>query len=303
MRLLDSSVNIDIGRAPTDRLLELRLGGAPVVQPSVAQLSLGASAKSYLSNLTESSAITAVISSIGQVPQQVLEARPANHPTFIAQPESLAALHLKESQSVSQQPVVTDTPIQLIVSLSEMGSGNAVITAPLQQSASIQMPSSGDVSPSVQTIAKQHPMISIEHLGVTATWTSIPLRALDLTGISSEMTLSQSMVNNAPNLSGIGTLINLTPISTLSSLTTQPITESNVASTFDGITVSGQADAIEVLVITTSGLNPLFSRANSGGLTSTPNTQYTENGAYALEQHSIILISVQASALSEAYPL
>lgn len=301
--MLDSSANIDIGRAQTDRLLELRLGGAPVVQPSVAQLSLGASAKSYLSNLTESSTITAVISSIGQVPQQVLESRPANHPTFTAQPEPLAALHLKESQSVSQQPVVTDTPIRLIVSLSEMGSGNAVITAPLQQSASIQMPSTGNVSPSVQTIAEQHPVISIEHLGVTATWTSIPLRALDLTGVSSEMTSSQSVVNNAPNLSGIGTLINLTPISTLSSLTTQPITESNVASTFDGITVSGQADTIEVLVITTSGLNPLFSRANSGGLPTAPNTQNAEASGYALEQHSIILISVQAPVLSEAYPL
>ena len=303
MRLLDSSANIDIGRAPTDRLLELRLGGAPVVQPSIAQVSRGASAKSYLSNLTESSTITAVISSIGQVPQQVLEARPANHPTFTAQPESLAVLHLQESQSVSQQPVVTDTPIQLIVSLSEMGSSNAVITAPIQQLAPIQMPSSGNLSPSVQTIAEQQPVISIEYLGVTATWASIPLRALDLTGISSEMTPSQSMVNNAPNLSGIGTLINLTPISTLSSPTTQPIAQSNAASTFDGITVSGQADAIEVLVITTSGLNPLFSRANSVGLPTAPNTQNAEASGYALEQHSIILISVQSSALSEAYPL
>lgn len=303
MKIIDLKQKNDSVRSQAIEQLKVRLGGAPIVQPGIAQVALGTTAKSYLSNLTESSTITAVISSIGQIPQQVRDAQPANLPTFGIQPDVLSNFEVRDTHSTALQPVITDSPIQPIISLSELNVVNSAVTAPKVQLAAVETLTMRNLSNSVQTIAQQNPIVPIEHLAMIGTEASMSLRAADPVGIKPELSIFPSIVNSAPNLSGIGTLISLTPISTLSSPNPQPTTESNLASTFDGITVSGQADPVDVLVITVSALSPMFSRAHTGGVSNQSNTQNTEIGAYALEQHSILLISVQASSLSEAYSL
>ena len=274
-----------------------RLAGAPVVQPEVSKVSLGSVANPYLSNLTEAVTATAVISSIGQVPPSFLSGEKAQvpaGPSVQFQPLNLITSHAVQTNVAPS--LLSDIPIQAISSLSESASNihavSTVSTLP-SQPISVDNLQIGEARSNIAYVA-QDPIISIELFSLASPTAVSPVGALSTGAVSSGVSMSQVAANDVFNLGGLSSLINQAAVSSVTTLSTgtQTVAESQQVAPqlFDGITVSGQADGIEFLIMATKAQTPA-SFIN------------TDVSLFAVEQHSIILISVSMPQPTEAFGL
>lgn len=282
--------------------------GAPVVQPMVAKLSLGSTSNSYLTSLAEVSAATAVISSIGQTPPSRLSSEKIHNseiPATNAEALDSSAVHLPRQEDY-QEVFLLDTPSQTIHSLSELSPHAQTLSISASRvvnSDTIQIEGNG----STRFLASQDQTAVTEILSLNNIPTLNTANLLSVGEANPNLGIGLAAANENFNLSGLLTIINLMPVSWVTTLSTNTevmsaLHDSADTQVFEGITVSGQADSIELIVI-----NP-FSRAattSPGGEEDInfANLASNEIGTYVVGQHSIVVIGILVTQTSEAIVL
>lgn len=293
-------------RNPLGFLPEVRSLSAPVVEPTTAKLSLGATASPYLNNLAEMGSLTAVISSIGQIPSSRIESQAISRQDLELRSESIPITKQVSLDQVFQGSLLTDTPIQTIFSLSELRgnhSADLVSSSQIQNSKITPIPQMSIA----QEVQLQGQVISIEYLSLANSPLSKSVSTVGSATVSAvNMGLAQRPANDEFNLSQISGLANSTPVSTLTSLSTPTVADakSRESMSFEGITVSGQADSLDFLIIISAVSNPAiapFQLPHDRAVASAMNTGLGEGAEIALPLHSIILISAPAAPVDEAF--
>lgn len=275
---------------------------APVVQPVSAKLSLGSTANSYLTNLAEVNAATAVISSIGQTPLSFLRGEKANNSQiFPANVEALDthSVHLP-SQENNQQALLVNTPSQIIHSLSELSPNLQTLSVSSSQVKNADGTQTREAS-LVGFLTPQDQTTITEILSLANLSTSNTVNRSSVGEVPSTLSMNLAAANDTFNLSGLLTIINLMPISSVTSLSTSAGVASEfreliTAEVFEGITVSGQADSVDFLVINTSVM------PSRGAVSANfANIADTEISSYVVAQHSIILIGIVVTQTTEGF--
>ena len=276
--------------------------------PLTAKVALGSTARPYLNNHSEAGSLTAVISSIGQIPSPRFESPAVTQDASATQFETAPSANHIPLERTLKEAVTADTPIQTIATLSESNENDpyAATTSSIQSQNSHPTPIE-EVGHS-QNLAPSGEVIAIEYLSLANPLSPQALRMPLLTDVTTtSVRLAQSASNDEFNLSGLGGLVSLAPIATVTSLGTAlaPESRSNVSVLFEGITVSGQADSLDFLMAVGSIQNintPSFGQPITSVLASeTTPVALGEEASSSFTLHSIILISVPASSADEGF--
>lgn len=284
---------------------------ASVVHAETPKLSLGSTANSHFSNLAQTNSLSAVITSLGQLATSLPNTLSAENTSMVQQAPLALQVRHHELPAEQQPELLANTEAVYIVNLSQ--------TPAIEQT--------GLLSPVTQpSIALQNfvvdSVLSIQSLGnqVTAVEFSLASNlASSTTARLPDALIPRPAVNpisNAANdwmgATGIGTFIATTPVSSLTSLANQQAPEtvgtpSNNPS-FDGITVSGQADSADVLFVVMGALSRGAQSPNNshfdqpalseGGMVSAYNA---ESGVspFALYQHTLVVVISSSSPSGE----
>ena len=278
-------------------ILNARLG-SPVVPANSAKLSLGSTANSYLSNLAESSALSAVISSIGQMPHDLVNFKSSTERSEPAVMQNLAEMKSSETGISTQKVLVADAPVQMIVSLSEVQTERAGAVSSLEAMA-LASPTRV-ASEAIATSAISH-----EITGNRPALASIEtLASNDSVGFVAK---TSNAVGNQPvqvpfEPPNVMILLSSVTISPINSLANQNSGDLSVKQelVFEGITVSGNADSLDSPIAIRRFPLELFSSAADEDpsdlgmpLSMDKNSQLSDtNQAQPVAQHSIILIDL-----------
>ena len=271
--------------------------GSPVVPANSAKLSLGSTANSYLSNLAESSALSAVISSIGQMPHDLVNFKSTSERSEPPVMQNLIEMNSSEMEVSTQKVLLADSPVQMIVSLSEVQTeragavsslGDVAFTSPSRvaneaiASSTVSHTITGDRSAlaSIETLASND---SVGLVAKTATTANQPVQ----------------VPFESPNVMILLGAVTISPINSLANQNSGDLSVKQEL-VFEGITVSGNADGSDLPIVIGRFPIELVSRVADGDPLDLGMPQMIDknsrpsvaNEAESVAQHSIILIDL-----------
>ena len=272
--------------------------GSPVVPANSAKLSLGSTANSYLSNLAESSALSAVISSIGRMPHDLVNFKSPTDRSEPAVMQNLAEMKSSEMGASTQKVLVADTPVQMIVSLSEVEAERAGAVSTLEAMAFTNP--SRVANESIATSAISHAITSdrpvLAGIETLASNDSVGFVAKTSNAVANQPV---QVPFEPPNVMILLSSVTISPINSLAKQNSGDLSV-NQGLVFEGITVSGNADNSDSPIVISRFPIELMSRVADRDpsdlgmpLSMVKNSQPPDiNQAEPIAQHSIILIDL-----------